>query len=76
MQCYDAKPSLKVCNVDFIPQMTVNEAREVCAHSWMREALEIFVHRFRREEEPFTFCRLEFYITKEIRLGIGAQSAE
>lgn len=56
--------------------MTVNEAREVCAHSWMREALEVFVHRFRREEEPFTFCRLEFYITKELRLGIGAQSAE
>ncbi|XP_073023551.1 nudix hydrolase 18, mitochondrial-like [Primulina eburnea] len=56
--------------------MTINEAREVCAHSWMREALEVFVHRFRREEEPFTFCRLEFYITKELRLGIEAQSAE
>ncbi|KAK4488939.1 hypothetical protein RD792_004730 [Penstemon davidsonii] len=46
--------------------MSVNEARERCAHSWMKEALEAFVcqltsPRPRIEEEPTpTSCRLEF----------------
>ncbi|KAL0342277.1 UNVERIFIED_CONTAM: Nudix hydrolase 17, mitochondrial [Sesamum calycinum] len=31
--------------------MTVNEAREVCAHSWMKEALEAFVRQFTPSKE-------------------------
>ncbi|KAL0354995.1 UNVERIFIED_CONTAM: Nudix hydrolase 17, mitochondrial [Sesamum radiatum] len=59
--------------------MTVNEAREVCAHSWMKEALEAFVrqytHQQRVEEEPLS-CRLELCRTEELRLSIGAESSD
>ncbi|KAL0318961.1 UNVERIFIED_CONTAM: Nudix hydrolase 17, mitochondrial [Sesamum angustifolium] len=59
--------------------MTVNEAREVCAHSWMKEALEAFVRQFtpqqRMEEEPLS-CRLELCRTEELRLSIGAESSD
>ncbi|KAK6127844.1 hypothetical protein DH2020_013516 [Rehmannia glutinosa] len=52
--------------------MTVNEAREACAHSWMKEALEVFVCQFtprpRVEEEPLASCRLA--------LCIGAQNTD
>ncbi|KAK4395515.1 Nudix hydrolase 17, mitochondrial [Sesamum angolense] len=59
--------------------MTVNEAREVCAHSWMKEALEAFVRQFtpqqRMEEEPLS-CRLELCRTEELRLSIGVESSD
>ncbi|KAL0441822.1 UNVERIFIED_CONTAM: Nudix hydrolase 17, mitochondrial [Sesamum radiatum] len=59
--------------------MTVNEAREVCAHSWMKEALEAFVRQFtpqqRMEEEPLS-CRLELCRAEELRLSIGAESSD
>ncbi|KAK6148077.1 hypothetical protein DH2020_018989 [Rehmannia glutinosa] len=60
--------------------MTVNEAREVCVHSWMKEALDAFVcqftHRQIVEEETLTSCRLELCRTEELRLSIGAQSSD
>lgn len=31
--------------LDFYSQMTVAEAREVCRHWWMKEALDILVKR-------------------------------
>ncbi|KAK4436776.1 Nudix hydrolase 17, mitochondrial [Sesamum alatum] len=59
--------------------MTVNEAREVCAHSWMKEALEAFVCQFtpgqRVEEEPLS-CRLELCRTEELRLSIETESSD
>ncbi|KAG8388149.1 hypothetical protein BUALT_Bualt02G0095900 [Buddleja alternifolia] len=60
--------------------MTVNEAREACAHSWMKEALEAFVCQFiprqRVEEEPLTSCRLALCRCEELILSIGAQNAD
>ncbi|KAL3835394.1 hypothetical protein ACJIZ3_010130 [Penstemon smallii] len=63
--------------------MSVNEARERCAHSWMKEALEAFVcelttPRPRIEEEPTpTSCRLELCRSDDLRLLIGGpQSAD
>ncbi|GER30228.1 nudix hydrolase homolog 18 [Striga asiatica] len=47
--------------------MTVNEAREVCSHSWMKQALEAFVCRFSGRDI------LEVCITEELRLSIGTQ---
>lgn len=63
-----------------VMQMSIDEAREVCAHSWMKEALDSFVCQFdprqRVEEEPLASCRLELCRTDELRLSIGAQSAD
>ncbi|KAL3617634.1 hypothetical protein CASFOL_037955 [Castilleja foliolosa] len=60
--------------------MTVNEAREVCSHTWMKEALEVFVCQFTRVEEEKTVqasCRLTLCITEDhLRLCIGAQAAD
>ncbi|GFP89443.1 nudix hydrolase 17 mitochondrial [Phtheirospermum japonicum] len=60
--------------------MTVNEAREVCSHSWMKEALEVFVCQFTRVEEEKTLqasCRLALCRTEDnLRLCIGAQTAD
>ncbi|KAL7099401.1 hypothetical protein ACP275_09G082600 [Erythranthe tilingii] len=61
--------------------MSVEEAREVCAHSWMKEALDAFVCQFNPrqrvvEEEPLASCRLELCRTDELRLSIGGQSAD
>lgn len=58
-----------------VVQMTVDEAREVCAHSWMKEALDAFVCQLspqQRVEEAS--CRLELCRTEELRLSVGAQS--
>ncbi|GER45571.1 nudix hydrolase homolog 17 [Striga asiatica] len=59
--------------------MTVNEAREACAHSWMKEALEVFVcqlaPRPRVEEEkttPLGSCRLALCLAE----SIGPQNAD
>ncbi|CAA2974575.1 nudix hydrolase 17, mitochondrial-like [Olea europaea subsp. europaea] len=55
--------------------MTVNEAREVCAHSWMKEALNAFVRQFlllqSREDESVASCRAE-----ELRASIEDQVVE
>ncbi|KAL3631682.1 hypothetical protein CASFOL_024666 [Castilleja foliolosa] len=48
--------------------MTVDEAREVCVHAWMKEALEAFICQF---DEPLELCR-----TEELRLSISAQSSD
>ncbi|GFP82608.1 nudix hydrolase 17 mitochondrial [Phtheirospermum japonicum] len=60
--------------------MTVDEAREVCVHAWMKEALEAFVCQFsprqRVDDEPLASCRLELCRTEELRLSIGAQSSD
>ncbi|KAG8379528.1 hypothetical protein BUALT_Bualt07G0098400 [Buddleja alternifolia] len=60
--------------------MTVNEAREVCSHSWMKEALEAFVCQFtprqRMEEEPLSSCRLELCKAEDLRMSIGTQSTD
>ncbi|KAL3818493.1 hypothetical protein ACJIZ3_004398 [Penstemon smallii] len=60
--------------------MTVNEAREKCSHSWMKEALEAFVSQFtlgpRTEEESPASCRLELCRSDELRLSIGSQSTD
>lgn len=60
--------------------MSVDEARERCAHSWMKEALEEFVCQFtplpRMEEDPPASCRLELYRADELRLCIGNQNAD
>lgn len=57
-------------------QMTVNEAREACAHSWMKEALEKFVCQFtcrpRMEEEPLPYCRFAMCRSEDLR----AQTAD
>ncbi|XP_051113654.1 nudix hydrolase 18, mitochondrial-like [Andrographis paniculata] len=49
--------------------MTVSEAREACAHSWMKEALDAFVERL--TVRRFVMCG-----TEELRLGIGSQAAD
>lgn len=55
--------------------MTVNEAREVCAHSWMKEALDAFDRQFslpqRNEAERVASCRAE-----ELRASFGGQGVE
>lgn len=61
--------------------MTVNEAREACAQSWMKEALEAFVCQFtprpRVEEEPLAAsCRLALCRSDDLRLSIGSPTAE
>ncbi|KAL0415553.1 UNVERIFIED_CONTAM: Nudix hydrolase 17, mitochondrial [Sesamum latifolium] len=57
--------------------MTVNEAREVCAHSWMKEALEAFVRQFTHQQRVEELsCRLELCRTEELRLSIGAESSD
>ncbi|CAA2974574.1 nudix hydrolase 17, mitochondrial-like [Olea europaea subsp. europaea] len=61
--------------LNLTPQMTVNEAREVCAHSWMKEALNAFVRQFlllqSREDESVASCRAE-----ELRASIEDQVVE
>ncbi|GER45527.1 Nudix hydrolase, partial [Striga asiatica] len=58
--------------------MTVNEARETCSHSWMKEALEAFVCQFSPREilmgEPL--CGLELCISEELTLSIETQSLD
>lgn len=58
-----------------ISQMTVNEAKEVCAHWWMKEALDEFIRQLtcmqRKEEEPLGLCRLEYHRSEESRMSIG-----
>ncbi|KAL6559582.1 hypothetical protein OROGR_004699 [Orobanche gracilis] len=61
--------------------MTVDEAREVCAHVWMKEALDAFVCRFLpgrilEDEEGLVTCTLELCRTEELRLTNGAQSSD
>ncbi|KAL2533941.1 Nudix hydrolase 17 [Abeliophyllum distichum] len=60
--------------------MTINEAREVCAHSWMKEALDAFVCQFlllqRNEAELLASCRLESCRSEELRGSIGGQGVE
>ncbi|KAL2478950.1 Nudix hydrolase 17 [Forsythia ovata] len=61
--------------------MTVNEAKKVCAHWWMKEALDAFVRQFtcmqRKEEGPLASCRLEYHRSEESRMSIGgAQNAD
>ncbi|CAA2993116.1 nudix hydrolase 17, mitochondrial-like [Olea europaea subsp. europaea] len=55
--------------------MTVNEAKEVCAHWWMKEALDEFIRQLtcmqRKEEEPLGLCRLEYHRSEESRMSIG-----
>ncbi|EYU24510.1 hypothetical protein ABFS82_04G117700 [Erythranthe guttata] len=57
--------------------MTVSEAKEACAAAWMKEALDAFVCQFKRvEEEQLTSCRLASCRSEDLRLCIGAQTAE
>ncbi|GER54158.1 nudix hydrolase homolog 18 [Striga asiatica] len=60
--------------------MKVNEAKETCAHSWMKEALEVFVCQVApREEEKTTLglCRLGLCRAEDhLRLSIGPQNAD
>ncbi|XP_052180900.1 nudix hydrolase 18, mitochondrial-like [Diospyros lotus] len=61
--------------------MSVDEAREVCAHPWMKKALDEFVRRLvlqqQKEEENQTSCAIQFFRTEEQRIvGIGAQNGE
>ncbi|XAR49489.1 NAD(+) diphosphatase [Bertholletia excelsa] len=51
--------------------VTVNEARSICGHLWMKEALEVFVERFHQEQQKEAAnlkppCGLEF-LTEEHR---------
>ncbi|XP_028081610.1 nudix hydrolase 18, mitochondrial-like [Camellia sinensis] len=54
--------------------MRVDEAREACAHWWMKEALDILVGRLilaqQKEGENRTPCALEFLMTEEQRIGM------
>ncbi|KAL9170036.1 hypothetical protein ABFS82_04G117700 [Erythranthe guttata] len=55
----------------------VSEAKEACAAAWMKEALDAFVCQFKRvEEEQLTSCRLASCRSEDLRLCIGAQTAE
>ncbi|KAL7152710.1 hypothetical protein ABFS83_04G116300 [Erythranthe nasuta] len=57
--------------------MTVSEAKEACAAAWMKEALDAFVCQFKRvEEEQLTSCRVALCRSEDLRLCIGAQTAE
>ncbi|CAA0806887.1 Nudix hydrolase 17- mitochondrial [Striga hermonthica] len=60
--------------------MTVNEAREICSHSWMKEALEAFVCQYSPREilvgEPLGSCGLELCIGEELTLSIETQSSD
>ncbi|CAA0811264.1 Nudix hydrolase 17- mitochondrial, partial [Striga hermonthica] len=60
--------------------MKVNEAREACAHSWMKEALELFVCQVAPREEEKTalgLCRLGLCRAEDhLRLSIGPQNAD
>ncbi|CAL5362698.1 unnamed protein product [Camellia sinensis] len=61
--------------------MRVKEAREICSHSWMKEALDVFVCRLRqgmrqKEEESRTTCALEFLRTEQQRIGIVPQNGD
>ncbi|PIN10474.1 Diadenosine and diphosphoinositol polyphosphate phosphohydrolase [Handroanthus impetiginosus] len=61
--------------------MSVNEAREACAHAWMKEALEAFVCQFKPpprvlEEEPLASCRLALCRSEDLRHSIGAQTTD
>ncbi|KAL6494423.1 hypothetical protein OROGR_031223 [Orobanche gracilis] len=60
--------------------MTVSEAREACCHSWMKEALDIFVCQISRveEEKPLlASCRLALCRSEDhLRLCIGSQNAD
>ncbi|CAI9766188.1 unnamed protein product [Fraxinus pennsylvanica] len=52
--------------------MTVNEAREVCAHSWMKEALDKFL-LVQRNGPKHVACSCR---TEELRASIGGQGVE
>ncbi|KAF5934260.1 hypothetical protein HYC85_030431 [Camellia sinensis] len=61
--------------------MRVKEAREICSHSWMKDALDVFVRRLRhgmrqKEEENRTTCALEFLRTEQQRIGIVPQNGD
>lgn len=60
--------------------MTVKEARESCAASWMKEALDEFVSQFqgrkRMEEEPLTSCLLALCRSEDLMRSIGAPTVE
>jgi diphosphoinositol-polyphosphate diphosphatase len=54
--------------------MSVTEARDVCAHLWMKEALEAFVCQFMACQR--VDCRFELCRTEDFRLSTGAQSSD
>ncbi|XP_051147646.1 nudix hydrolase 18, mitochondrial-like [Andrographis paniculata] len=55
--------------------MTIDEARELCSHLWMKEALEAFVRQFANgqtiKEESLASCGFD-----ELRLSIGEPSSD
>ncbi|XP_073015368.1 nudix hydrolase 17, mitochondrial-like [Primulina eburnea] len=60
--------------------MSVNEAREACSHSWMKDALETFVCQFsarkRMAEEPLMSSRLGSCRVDELRFSRRAQNGD
>jgi len=62
--------------------MSVKEARELCAHGWMIEALEKLVQGLivplqRKEEEKRAYCSFEYFKSEELRiLGSLSHSGE
>lgn len=60
--------------------MSVNEAREACSHSWMKEALEAFVCQFsartRMVEVPLMSRRFGSCRVDELRLSMGAKNGD
>ncbi|XP_073269140.1 nudix hydrolase 17, mitochondrial-like [Primulina huaijiensis] len=60
--------------------MSVNEAREACSHSWMKEALENFVCQFsarkKMAEEPLMSSRLGSCRVDEFRFSRRAQNGD
>lgn len=68
MQCGPCVVNESLNSIRVFVQMTVDEARETCAYSWMKEALEAFVCQFKRAEEVAS-CRLEVCRSEESRRG-------
>lgn len=55
-------------------QMSVKEARELCSHGWMIEALDKLVHiliaprQGKEQEEKRAFCSFEYSNSEELRI--------
>lgn len=71
MQCWSCVVDKRLNYINVVVQMTVDEAREICSHSWMKEALDVFVCQFKpqQEEEAVSSCRLELCRSEESRRG-------
>lgn len=62
--------------VDSVLQLTANDAKSVCAHEWMKEALDRFLFNPENEEEQRSPWLSDLTRTEEPKIGKPALSVQ